>query len=347
MMNRLTKTAIAVFILSVFLLSNGNTPTVTPAAAETLWSDTLYEGTTYKYRVTNLETASGATEALMAIGGGPNIQANSTASSLGGHYIPVGRVASPSWANIGDWRNVIPVAEGYTFEVTVDTISPEEEATFPKGELITPLIKTYNEYGVGAVTNYFPTNPYSQTTVFMVANYKALVFDEDHDEVEVPVGDEEYQTMLDFKLTEPLILPTNQYEDGNATFYQAGDPIGERSSWIPVGLFNDIGYWRLEYRAATPSATPLGAPDTFYEVALLGHDIETGICLSYEITNRAMLAWMSDPADPVVAFKFEWFETELPEEDEDDEEDSPGFELGVVLFSLAAVATIVAYRKRK
>ncbi|MFQ5977140.1 MAG: hypothetical protein ACE5OZ_03285 [Candidatus Heimdallarchaeota archaeon] len=360
-MNRFMKTALAAFLLSLFLLAAGNPPATapTPVAADTVFGDHLWEGTTYMYEITQFKTASGATEAPVALGGGPMIYDNSTPGSLGGHFTPVGRVATPSWSNVGDWRNVLMLGEGYTFEVMVDTVSPEEEETFPADEPITPLISTYNEYGVGAINNYLPTNPYSQTTVFLVSQLATLVWDDDGDQVTVPATDPttgeagDYPSFLDFKLTEPWILPLTQYVDGNDTFYAEGDAVGAISSWIPVGVYPnvnpDVGWWTLEYRAATAAATPLNVAP-FYEVASVGHDMTTGICYSFEIVNQQMLAWISDPADPLVSFKVMYTGYELPEilqpEETSKDEDGPGFELGVVLFSLASVAAIVAYRKK-
>lgn len=355
------KTVLAAFLVSLFLLAAGNLPatTPTPVAADTVFADHVWEGTTYKYEITEFKTDGGATEALVALGGGPQIYENSTPGSLGGHFTPVGRVGAPLWANVGDWRNVLMLGEGYTLEVMIDTVSPEEEATFPEGDPIYPLISTYNQFGSGAITNYLPVNPHSQTTVFLVSQLATLAYDEEGEPVTVPATDPatgeagDYPSFLDFKLIEPWILPLTQYADGNDTFYSDGDSIGELSGWIPVGVYSsvdpDIGWWTLEYRAATAAATDLDVTP-LYEVASVGTDMTTGICTSFEIVNQAMLAWISDPADPLVSFKAEFIDYELPEvlqpEETSKDEDGPGFELGVVFFSLASVAAIVAYRKK-
>ncbi|MFX0115368.1 MAG: hypothetical protein ACFFB3_12535 [Candidatus Hodarchaeota archaeon] len=300
-------TLIAFFVTFSFLVE-GNSSSIAAADTSMVFDCSVWEGTFFKYRITEFETASGKNEAPVALGGGPKMFANSTPFSLGGHFLPVGRVTNPSWPNIGDWRNVIMLGEGYTLEVEIDTISPEEEVTIPAGELIPPLVTTDNEYGAGSKTNFLPTNPYSETTVFRPAGLTTLVFDDDHKKVTVPATEpwsgvvREYQTMLDFKLTSPLILPIKQY--GNATFYETGDRAGERSSWIPVAVYEGIGYWTLSYRTNLETETPLGVTPS-YEVGVVGHNLSTGIAESFEIVNRAMLAWMTNPMDPLVAFKIE------------------------------------------
>jgi hypothetical protein len=117
-----------------------------------------------------------------------------------------------------------------------------------------------------------------------------------------------YRTFLDYKLTEPLILPIKQY--GNATFYEAGDSAGRKSSWIGVGLYGGLGYWTLSYRTNTVTETPLGIAPS-YEVGIVGHNISTGIAQSFEIVNKAMLAWMTDPQDPLVAFRIDLIDAKL------------------------------------
>jgi hypothetical protein len=353
-MRNFMKIALVAFILSLFLLSSS----IAPVSAQEeepaeLWDESVMEGTVYTYEITEFETASGATEALVSLGGGPKIYDNSTPSSLGGQFEAVGRVAAPTWATIGDWRNVLMLGKGYMLEVMVDSVAPEDEAeSYPEGEPIPPLVTTYNQYGSGAVTNYFPVNAHSETTVIFPAQLATLVKDTDGEYVTVPATDPvtgesgEYPSFLDFKLTESMVFPIRQY--GNATFYEAGDVPGELSSWIPVGMFGGIGYWTLEFRAATPAATPIGV-FPFYEVASVGHNVSTGIGYSLEIVNKQMLGWITDPTDPLVAFKFEYVSTEAPypEPEKTEDDDSPGFDLAIVLLSLASVATIVAYRKRK
>lgn len=310
-----------IFILVVFVIT-GEVPQ-TVMADETIRFDcTFLEGMHYRYEITEFETASGKIEAPVALGGGPQIFANSTPSSFGGHFLPVGRVENPNWSNLGgriksgghtraalgDWRNVIMLGKGYELDVMIDTISPEEEVTYPEDEFIYPLITTYNHYGAGPKTNYLPVNPYSETTVFLAAKLATLVWDDEANPVTLTATDSttgevgEWASFLDFKLTEPLILPITQY--GNATFYQVGDQRGERSCWIGVSMHVGLGYWTLSYRANIAAETPLGVIPS-YEVGLIGHNISTGIAESFEIVNRAMLAWMTDPRDPLVAFKLE------------------------------------------
>jgi hypothetical protein len=206
------------------------------------------------------------------------------------------------------------LGKGYTLEVLIDTISPQEEYTYPKGGFIPPLVTTYNHYGMGPKTNYLPVNPYSETTVIVPAGLATRIHNIDYDYVTVaatdPVTGERgnYRTFLDYKLTEPLILPIKQY--GNATFYEVGDAAGAKSSWIGVGLYGGLGYWTLSYRTNAATETPPGVTPS-YEVGIVGQNISTGIAQSFEIVNKAMLAWMTDPQDPLVAFRIELIDDKL------------------------------------
>lgn len=304
---------IVVFIVMSFLMIGESPPTV--MADETChFHCSFWEGYVYYYEITEFETASGKIEAPVALGGGSQIFENSRPWSLGGHFLPITQTSNPRWSNLGDWRNVIMLGKGYTLEVQIDTIPPEEEYTYPNRPFIPPLVTTYNHYGAGPKTNYLPVNPYSETTVFIPARLTTRIRNREGEYVTVSATDPmtgkpaNYKAFLDYKLTEPLILPIKQY--GNATFYEVGDAAGAKSSWIGVGLYGGLGYWTLSYRTNTATETPLGVTPS-YEVGIVGHNISTGIAQSFEIVNKAMLAWMTDPQDPLVTFRIERRDQEL------------------------------------
>jgi hypothetical protein len=299
----------------------------------------VQENAMFKYEITRFKTAAGQTSALVALGGGPMTGLNATPVSLGGHFAPVGATATPSWSDAATWRNVIQLGVGYEIELTIDTMTATEEDLQP-GAL--PRITTYAPAG-----HYMPTNPdAAYAAVFFPAVLKALVKDTTGSYVQTTFAGDTHNTFLDPKILEPAILPVSQY--GNSTYYELGAPdAGDH--WIGVSEFGGLGYWTLSYIAGAAGDTPLGR--TNYEVGYVATDTATGFAHSIEIVNREMLAWMTNPADPLVEFKIELTETpstEVPvDEPESESDDSPGFEFGLVLFSLASVAVLVVYHKRK
>lgn len=340
------KIPLIVVFSMIFLLMRGEGPPTAMADETCSFHCSFWENTVYYYEITEFATASGKIEAPVALGGGPKIYYNSTPGSLGGHFLPIAQTSNPRWSNLGDWRNVIMLGKGYRLHVLIDTIPPQEETTYPKGTRIPPLVTTYNHYGVGPRTNYLPVNPYSETTVFLPARLATLIRNREDEYVTVSATDPitgdrgNYPAFLDYKLTEPLILPIKQY--GNATFYEAGDVAGAKSSWIGVGLYGGLGYWTLSYRTNTVTETPLGVTPS-YEVGIVGHNISTGIAQSFEIVNKAMLAWMTDPQDPLVAFRIDLIDAkprcprtpqETPIGTGTDREENTGLILATSLFLL-------------
>ncbi len=339
-MNRLMKLATAAFILSIFLFSVGNSPAPVAAVETAEFDPSVVENATATYEITDLETASGATTAKVALGGGPKEFGNSTPVSLGGHYVPVEKPGA-SWADLSTYRNVITLGEGYTFEVKVDTQTADYEKDNPGTD---PLIMA---------AEYLPTNPSEfYANVFVHTMHTTLIKDASGKTVTTKTtGGDDVASFLDPQFTQALLLPVKVAD--NDTFYELGSGhpewhwIGVSSFTTPDGTF---GWWTLSYTAATSASTPLGLAGP-YEVGWIATDVDTGIAQSMRIVNQQMLTWMSTSAsgegDPLVSFKVDLIKAPKLPGEEADTDDGPGFELGIALFTIATVAVVAKLYKRK
>lgn len=332
-MNRFMKTTLAMLVLGFFLLSVANTPTPVTAQQQVVWGDKMCENAVFTFEVTKFKTEKADTTASVALGGGP---VTDEASVIDGDYYPVASVATPVWTDQSDFRNVITLGLGYEIEVTIDTRTTDYETENPGCAIVhTPAF-------------YLPTNPHpSFKDVFVPTILKAKIKD---------TTGAYADAWLCPKFVEPMILPAKQLLETTqqTTFTELG--AEPDNHWIEVATQLDgLGYWTLSY---TSGLVPFPSP---YDVGVMRTDTSTGITHSFEVLNMEMLAWMSGSTignndNDLVEFEITWtdyddsncWKEEEPEETPTtDDGDSPGFELGVVLFSLASVAALVAYRKKK
>jgi hypothetical protein len=331
-----------IFILSLFLLSAGNSPAPVAAQESATWDPQVVENAEFVYRISDLETAGGASTAKVALGGGPMEFGNETPVSLGGHFIPVERPGA-DWNDLSTYRNVITLGEGYTLTVKIDTRTAAEEADDPD----LPALIT-----AGFVGEYNPSE--LAPNVFVHTIHKTLVQDASGNPVTTKTtGGTDVPTYIDPKLTQAFFLPTHIF--GNETFYELGDAhpewhwLGVSSFTTPNGTF---GWWTYQFQTEAATDTPLNYAGD-YEVGWVATDVNTGIAQKMRIVNDQMLTWMSTSADgegdPLVSFEIELVSYPEPPDTKSEKpsEDGPGFEIGIALFSIATIAVLARYYKRK
>jgi hypothetical protein len=331
----------------MFLLAGGNTPAIPAAAQPTaVFHESIYENAMFEYEITDLETESGADTANVALMGGAWQYDNSTPASLGGHFRPVPQTGDPDWDTPADWRNVVTLGVGYRLVVKIDTLNMLEEEATPGASARIFARNIDADY-------YLPQNPtlgFESVFHFQEGGLKAKILDTDGEVVMTTFAGEEFPAFFDPKILEIFFLTIQQY--GNDTFYQYGAPDAD-DHWLPVNMHQGLGYWTVQYRGGTDFGFP-----SYYDMGWIAHDITTGIAHSFSIVNQQMLRWMSGQInathyndDPLIAFRIDYVgpyeEEPEPTKTTKEDDDSSGFELGVVLFSLASVAALVAYRKRK
>jgi hypothetical protein len=335
----------AIFILSIFLLSAGNSPAPVAAEETVVFDPMVVENAEFVYKISELKTESGATTAKVALGGGPMEFGNETPVSLGGHFVPIERPGA-TWSDLSTYRNVITLGVGYTLHVKIDTRTPAEEADNPD---LTALIDA------AFVGEYNPSD--LAPNVFVHTMHKTLVKDASGNPVTTKTtGGTDVPTYIDPKLSQAFFLPTHIF--GNETFYELGSAnpewhwIGVSSFTTPNGTF---GWWTYQFQTESSGDTPLDYTGD-YEVGWISTDVETGIAQSMRIVNEQMLYWMSTPNatysgnDPLVAFQIDLVSYPEPPktgEDTGDTDGGPGFEIGIALFSIATIAVVARYYKRK
>jgi hypothetical protein len=340
-MNRVLKLT-SIFILSLFLLSAVNSPAPVAAQESATWDPMVVENAEFVYNISDFRTASGATSGKVALGGGPMEFGNETPVSLGGHFVPVERPGADG-NDPSTYRNVITLGEGYTLHVKIDTRTPAEEEDDPD----LPALIT-----AGFVGEYNPSE--LAPNVFVHTMHKTLVQDAAGNAVTTKTtAGTDVPTYIDPKLTQAFFLPTHIF--GNETFYELGAAHPEWH-WIGVSSFTTatgtFGWWTYQFQTESATETPLDYTGD-YEVGWVATDVNSGIAQKMRIVNEQMLTWMSTSesgeGDPLVSFEISLVSyPELPDtKSEEPSDDSPGFEIGIALFSIATIAVVARYYKRK